>query len=128
MGVEPAALAGTLDAHNRAAAAAAADAADAAAAAAVGRRGGGAGGGAGVVTPRAGGYDTTGKRYFPAGDVDPASPMWVARVTPVTHYTMGGLAIGPGAEVLGPGGAPLPGVWAAGEAAGGLHGANRLGG
>jgi predicted heme/steroid binding protein len=49
-------------------------------------------------------------------------------MTPVLHYTMGGLEIDHEARVLAPGGAPLPGLFAAGEVAGGVHGANRLGG
>jgi len=49
-------------------------------------------------------------------------------MTPVLHYTMGGLEIDPEARVLVRGGAPLPGLFAAGEVAGGVHGANRLGG
>lgn len=49
-------------------------------------------------------------------------------MTPVLHYTMGGLEIDPEARVLAPGGVPLPGLFAAGEVAGGVHGANRLGG
>jgi succinate dehydrogenase/fumarate reductase flavoprotein subunit len=49
-------------------------------------------------------------------------------MTPVLHYTMGGLEIDPESRVLAPGGAPVPGLFAAGEVAGGVHGANRLGG
>jgi predicted heme/steroid binding protein len=49
-------------------------------------------------------------------------------MTPVLHYTMGGLEIDHEARVLASGGAPLPGLFAAGEVAGGVHGANRLGG
>jgi FAD-dependent fumarate reductase len=42
---------------------------------------------------------------------------------------MGGLATNERAQVLGPGGgATLPGLFAAGEVSGGLHGRNRLGG
>lgn len=52
----------------------------------------------------------------------------VAVMTPVLHYTMGGLEIDPEGRVLAAGGAPLPGLFAAGEVAGGVHGANRLGG
>lgn len=52
----------------------------------------------------------------------------VAIMTPVLHYTMGGLEIDPESRVLAPGGAPLQGLFAAGEVAGGVHGANRLGG
>jgi fumarate reductase (CoM/CoB) subunit A len=43
------------------------------------------------------------------------------RVAPVAHFTMGGLCIDA------QGATPLPGLYAAGEAAGGAHGANRMG-
>lgn len=52
----------------------------------------------------------------------------VAIMTPVLHYTMGGLEIDPESRVLGRDGKPIPGLFAAGEVAGGVHGANRLGG
>lgn len=52
----------------------------------------------------------------------------VAIMTPVLHYTMGGLQIDPESRVLDPAGKPIPGLFAAGEVAGGVHGANRLGG
>ena len=52
----------------------------------------------------------------------------VAIITPVLHYTMGGLEIDPESRVLGNDGKPIPGLFAAGEVAGGGHGANRLGG
>ena len=54
-------------------------------------------------------------------------PFYVAIITPVIHYCMGGLET----SVLGEcvkGGKPLPGLYVAGEAAGGVHGNNRLGG
>ena len=41
---------------------------------------------------------------------------------------MGGLAISPAAEVVTAAGKPIPGLFAAGEVAGGIHGRNRLGG
>jgi len=41
---------------------------------------------------------------------------------------MGGLEIDPESRVLGTDGKPIPGLFAAGEVAGGVHGANRLGG
>jgi predicted heme/steroid binding protein len=45
------------------------------------------------------------------------------------HYTMGGLQITPEAEVQkAAGGAAIPGLFAAGEVTGGVHGNNRLGG
>ena len=40
----------------------------------------------------------------------------------------GGVAINPEAQALDANGMPVPGLFAAGEVAGGLHGANRLGG
>lgn len=49
-------------------------------------------------------------------------------MTPVLHYTMGGLEIDQGSHVIGTDGKPVPGLFAAGEVAGGVHGANRLGG
>ncbi|GBG93830.1 fumarate reductase flavoprotein subunit [Ligilactobacillus salitolerans] len=49
-------------------------------------------------------------------------------VAPAVHYTMGGLKINAQAEVLDEQGQPLPGLYAGGEVAGGLHGNNRLGG
>lgn len=36
--------------------------------------------------------DGWGKRYFPT-QVSPGGPFWVAQVTPVVHYCMGGLRI-----------------------------------
>lgn len=52
----------------------------------------------------------------------------VAIMTPVLHYTMGGLEIDAESRVIAKNGKPLPGLFAAGEVAGGVHGANRLGG
>lgn len=49
-------------------------------------------------------------------------------MTPVLHYTMGGLEIDAESRVISASGAPVPGLFAAGEVAGGVHGANRLGG
>merc|ERR1719438_744996 len=53
---------------------------------------------------------------------------YVAIITPVIHYCMGGLEIDVDSAVLGEGGAVIPGLYAAGEVAGGVHGNNRLGG
>jgi fumarate reductase flavoprotein subunit len=49
-------------------------------------------------------------------------------ITPGVHYTMGGLQVSPDANVLDKEGKPIPGLFAAGEGTGGVHGANRLGG
>jgi succinate dehydrogenase/fumarate reductase flavoprotein subunit len=52
----------------------------------------------------------------------------VAIMTPVLHYTMGGLEIDAESRVVATDGKPVPGLFASGEVAGGVHGANRLGG
>ena len=58
----------------------------------------------------------------------------VAIVTPVVHYSMGGVQINAAAEIVRPSkeagkfGEPISGLFAAGEVAGGVHGKNRLGG
>jgi fumarate reductase flavoprotein subunit len=49
-------------------------------------------------------------------------------IRPGVHYTMGGVAIDPRTRVLRQGGTAIPGLFAAGEVTGGVHGANRLGG
>lgn len=48
--------------------------------------------------------------------------------TPALHHTMGGLKIDEGAHVLDKDENPIPGLFAAGEVTGGIHGANRVGG
>ncbi len=54
-------------------------------------------------------------------DVDiTAAPM---EIGPTCHYVMGGVEVDPDTEMSG-----VPGLYAAGEVAGGMHGANRLGG
>ena len=54
-------------------------------------------------------------------------PFYVAIITPVIHYCMGGLEIVENSLVLDDRGAPIPGLYAAGEVAGGVHDNNRLG-
>ena len=56
------------------------------------------------------------------------SPFYAVRVTPAIHHTMGGLSVDTDTRVLKADGTPIPGLYAAGEVTGGLHGANRLGG
>jgi len=55
-------------------------------------------------------------------------PFYVAIITPVIHYCMGGLEIDVNSAVVGKSGKPIAGLYAAGEVAGGVHGNNRLGG
>ncbi|WP_069636365.1 flavocytochrome c [Campylobacter pinnipediorum] len=55
-------------------------------------------------------------------------PFYVSRVIPKVHHTMGGLNITPKAEVISSStNKPIPGLYAAGEITGGVHGAVRLG-
>ena len=56
------------------------------------------------------------------------APYYAIKVTPGVHHTMGGLKINPATEVLTEDGTAIPGLFAAGEITGGVHGANRLGG
>lgn len=49
-------------------------------------------------------------------------------LSPATHHTMGGLRIDTERRVIGTNGKPIPGLYAAGEVTGGIHGGNRLGG
>lgn len=55
--------------------------------------------------------------------------IYVGEITPVVHFTMGGVKIDENARVLKQDGSVLAqGLYAAGEVTGGVHGANRLGG
>merc|ERR1719326_2244922 len=53
---------------------------------------------------------------------------YVAIITPVIHYCMGGLEIDEDSACVAANGKAIPGLYAAGEVAGGVHGNNRLGG
>lgn len=55
-------------------------------------------------------------------------PFWAAYAAMTVHATMGGIRTTPDAGVLREDGRVFPGLFAAGEAAGGLHGRNQLGG
>ena len=56
------------------------------------------------------------------------APYYAIKVTAGVHHTMGGLKINTNTEVLNENGEVIPGLFAAGEVTGGVHGANRLGG
>ncbi len=56
------------------------------------------------------------------------APFYASLRTPTVHYTMGGIQIDTGAHVLNADGNTIPGLYAAGEVASGIHGNNRLGG
>ncbi len=55
-------------------------------------------------------------------------PYYAIHVTAGIHHTMGGIRIDDEARVLDKDGEMIPGLYAAGEVTGGVHGGNRLGG
>jgi len=55
-------------------------------------------------------------------------PYYAIKIAPGIHHTMGGVKINTSAEVLDTNGNAIPGLFAAGEVTGGVHGGNRLGG
>lgn len=56
------------------------------------------------------------------------APFYATPRKPAVHHTMGGLKIDVNTHVLDKEGAVIPGLYAAGEVAGGIHAGNRLGG
>ncbi|MBQ7535425.1 MAG: flavocytochrome c [Stomatobaculum sp.] len=73
--------------------------------------------------------DDFGFRADNPADVEMTEGPWYAcRKVPTVHHTMGGLKINTDTEVLDTSGSPIPGLYAAGEVTGGIHGSNRLGG
>lgn len=65
---------------------------------------------------------------FHNGPFDVNDDFHVALMEPVLHFTMGGVEIDDKARVLNNEKKPFDGLFACGELAGGVHGANRLGG
>merc|ERR1712051_600362 len=79
----------------------------------------------------ASGKTGSGKKFYHniiPGSAVKTDPFYVAIITPVIHYCMGGLEIDVNSAVLKSDGKPIVGLYAAGEVAGGVHGNNRLGG
>jgi flavocytochrome c len=76
------------------------------------------------------GQDEFGKTVFNGLPKDDLSNevFYAGKVTPVLHYCMGGIKIDSEGNVLKEGGGIIPGLHAAGEVTGGVHGNNRLGG
>ena len=56
------------------------------------------------------------------------APYYAIQIAPGIHHTMGGVKIDTAAQVIDTNGQPIPGLFAAGEVTGGVHGGNRLGG
>lgn len=75
---------------------------------------------------KAGKDEAFGRPDMPLG-VEKA-PFYAVAVAPGIHHTMGGVAITTESEVLDIQSRPIPGLYAAGEVTGGVHGFNRLGG
>merc|ERR1712187_453964 len=72
----------------------------------------------------------SGKKFYHnviSGEKVATEPFYVAIITPVIHYCMGGAEVNAKGQVMGQSG-PIAGLYAAGEVAGGVHGNNRLGG
>lgn len=72
--------------------------------------------------------DPWGKKFFHNMPLDINDDFHVALMEPVLHFTMGGIEINDKAQVLNQDKQPFEGLYACGELAGGVHGANRLGG
>lgn len=73
------------------------------------------------------GWDSTFDRPL-SGVPLTSPPFFYGRETWSVHFTCGGIAIDGKARVLSTRGRPIPGLYAAGETTGGLHGRDRLGG
>ncbi|KAM5451829.1 Osmotic growth protein [Microsporum audouinii] len=72
--------------------------------------------------------DPWGKKFFHNLPMQVDDTFHVALMEPVLHFTMGGIEINDKAQVLNSEKKPFDGLFACGELAGGVHGANRLGG
>jgi flavocytochrome c len=73
-------------------------------------------------------HDVWGKKFFHNLPMETSDSFHVAVVTPIIHYCMGGLKMNPDAEIQRVDDSVIGGLYAAGEAMGGVHGNNRLGG
>merc|ERR1712037_1012338 len=70
----------------------------------------------------------SGKSWDDASGKTGSGKKFYHNIIPVIHYCMGGLEIDCDSAVYGGNGSVIPGLYAAGEVAGGVHGNNRLGG
>ncbi|CAJ1386937.1 unnamed protein product [Effrenium voratum] len=85
----------------------------------------------GKTWDEASGKTGVGKKFFHNiidGSKVKTEPFYSAIITPVIHYCMGGLEIDGNSNCVDKSGKAIPGLYAAGEVAGGVHGNNRLGG
>lgn len=72
--------------------------------------------------------DPEGKKFFHNLPFNVDDTFHVAQMEPVLHFTMGGIEINDKAQCLNQEHKPFDGLFVCGELAGGVHGANRLGG
>jgi flavocytochrome c len=72
--------------------------------------------------------DPWNKRFFHNYPFSIDDTFHVAIMEPVLHFTMGGIEINEHGQVINGDKGPFEGLYACGELAGGVHGANRLGG
>jgi len=72
--------------------------------------------------------DPYGKKFFHNVPFNINDSFHVSIMSPVLHYTMGGVEIDGASQVKDVQGKIIPGLYVSGELAGGIHGANRLGG
>ncbi|NMD38885.1 MAG: FAD-dependent oxidoreductase [Christensenellaceae bacterium] len=72
------------------------------------------------------GEDSFGRQVF--GEKLDKPPFYAYTGAAMVHHTMGGIQITPQTQVLDTNGNIIPGLFAAGEVTGGVHGGNRLGG
>jgi flavocytochrome c len=75
----------------------------------------------------AAGHDTVCGRTEGLGPIA-EPPFYAARYKPAIVQTLGGLRINPQAQVLDTAGQPIPGLYAAGQVTGGVHGSDYIGG
>lgn len=76
----------------------------------------------------ASGNDVHGRKFFNGMPWKVNDSFYKAVVTPIVHYTMGGVEIDEDAQIVDKAKNKIPGLFAAGEVTGGVHGKNRLGG
>ena len=72
------------------------------------------------------GKDEFGRTLFK--DKIDKGPYYAGKRVPTVHHTMGGIQINTKAQAINAEGNVIPGLYAAGEVTGGIHGSNRLGG
>lgn len=73
------------------------------------------------------GKDSLGRSIF-GSQFEDDEILYYGLVTPVLHFTMGGIEINENANVISKDGKLVPNLYAIGEVSGGVHGGNRLGG